>query len=509
MHVNSPLNIEAIVGVGILSLWVTKTVSNEPPGTSTLSRFWVAERSEPTFATTAISVTVVLAITLSAFVPCLTAPFLSDDYFLIRQAQTLDWPTLVRDWTVPRVDGFFRPIGWLSLRLDAQWAGTDPLRWHLSSLTIHVINVWLVFLLARGLQAPLAGSVMAALLFGLHGSRPEAVIWTASRFDLLATLFMLASAVIFLRARQTNNSAARTTSFVCMALSALSKETGYVTSIVLILLSVVMSRPGQRCDWRLLPIGVICLVLFGYRWAVLGDIGGYIDFSTGEAEIWSLTALGAIKVLGLRLWANLFFPVNWSRDLGVGLSVLTAANVAGLLALGRSAIPASRLGLSALFAIVMSLPALTQLLIGSNLEKARFLYAPSVGFALLIGFAVVCVPKRAGVMSAAALVLFQMGALQHNLGIWRDVSHRGERVCLDASDQFASVDSRSIVVSGLPRSIDGVYFFANSFPECIAMRSDQSPHRIKVVDDYRNRHIESGTPVFAWDARSATLRRLD
>ena len=253
----------------MLLLWVTKTISHVPSGTPTFFHPKSAETRKPLFAATAISMIVILAITLVAFAPCLTSPFLSDDYFLIRQAQTLDWHTLIRDWTVPRVDGFFRPIGWLSLRLDAQWAGTDPLRWHLSSLALHLINVWLVLLLAREFQAPLAAGVMAALLFALHGSRPEAVIWTASRFDLLATLFMLASAVVFLRARQTNSLAAWTTSLLCMALSVLSKETGYATPIVLILLSVVMSRPGQRRDWRLLPIGVTCVGLFAYRWAVL------------------------------------------------------------------------------------------------------------------------------------------------------------------------------------------------------------------------------------------------
>jgi len=352
----------------------------------------------------------------------------------------------------------------------------------------------------------LAAGVVGALLFALHGSRPEAVVWAASRFDLLATLFMLASAIFFLRAQRKNRPALWVLSMACIALSILSKETGYATLIVLVLTWLRMCRPVSRCGRRMLWFGAIAAALFVYRWAVLGGIGGYVDSATGQAEVFSLSALHMFKVFGLRLWANLFIPINWSWDLSSTLSALVAVGVTGLLLLGRATIPRSRLVLSLAITIAMALPALSQLLIGMDLEKSRLLYAPSVGFALLVGFAAESVPSRIRVFAVSALLLFQAGALHPNLAIWRDVSFRAERTCLDVVETLPSITDRPIVVSGLPRSINGVYSFANSFPECVAMHSSQSPHQIKVIAEHKDLEPAS-TTIFIWDNDTLSLRK--
>src|ERR1035437_7201476 len=44
-------------------------------------------------------------------------------------------------------------------------------------------------------------SAAAGVILGIHGSRPEAATWIAGRFDLLATLFVLATLSLFMRGK--------------------------------------------------------------------------------------------------------------------------------------------------------------------------------------------------------------------------------------------------------------------------------------------------------------------
>jgi hypothetical protein len=70
-----------------------------------------------------------------------------------------------------------------------------PAGYHATSILLHLLNTWLVFVVARRcLRVEMA--VLAAALFGLHVVNHEAVYWAAARFDLLATAGGLALLVL-------------------------------------------------------------------------------------------------------------------------------------------------------------------------------------------------------------------------------------------------------------------------------------------------------------------------
>jgi len=64
---------------------------------------------------------------------------------------------------------------------------------------LHAVNSALVYVLVRELGYSRFAAWLAGILFVLHGTRPEAVVWMASRFDLLASFFVLAGLVCLLR----------------------------------------------------------------------------------------------------------------------------------------------------------------------------------------------------------------------------------------------------------------------------------------------------------------------
>ena len=154
--------------------------------------------------------------------------------------------------------------------------------------------------------------------------------------------------------------------------------------------------------------------------------------------------MAIVKALVLRLWAVLFFPVDWA---GSGNAV--AAGRAGGLrgGVGGDGVDGARrkrwspAGIGSAAAI----PAVQQLLIGADLEKARLLYLPSVGFCLLAAAAVeMSAPKlRAG--AGAAMLAFTLAALLHNLSIWERVAGKSKTVC-----EAVAACSNPAAVTGLP-----------------------------------------------------------
>ncbi len=89
--------------------------------------------------------------------------------------------------------GNWHPLTWLSLMLDAEWSGREPLGYHLTNFLLHVANTLLLFGWFRCVTGALWRSAFVAALFALHPLHVESVAWVAERKDVLSTLFGLAA----------------------------------------------------------------------------------------------------------------------------------------------------------------------------------------------------------------------------------------------------------------------------------------------------------------------------
>src|ERR1700691_1245493 len=133
----------------------------------------------------ALPMVLIVLMIVAAFWRAARVSFLSDDYVLVSQAQY--FPGNYRAmFTHGGGDGFFRPLGYLSLAWTWPWAGLDPNRWHWVGLLLHLGNSLLVYVLAGAIGLSRGCAWLAAALFAWHGANPEAVVWIAGRFDLLA-----------------------------------------------------------------------------------------------------------------------------------------------------------------------------------------------------------------------------------------------------------------------------------------------------------------------------------
>jgi hypothetical protein len=248
-----------------------------------------------------------------------------------------------------------------------------------------------------------------------------------------------------------------------MSLAILTKESAYVFPVLLTLLVA----DGRRL-WRqlacTLPFYFIAGALFAYRLILFGGIGGYQDQATGRAQVLTL-GVHTLKAFALRTWSILWFPINWSREPDKLLAALLVLYLIAAVWLATATVDPGDLLVPLGFVLVSILPPLHLLLIGPDLSKSRLLYLPSVGFCLMLALALDGLTGRMRYVIPGLILVFHWAALEHNLNLWQYASAKAEA---------AATTAGTCVISGLPRSLRGVPFFANGFPEALELQHQTS-----------------------------------
>jgi hypothetical protein len=131
LPVNSPLNAQSVFGLSATALLLLNSEPGQLPEPREVrhSVFWLLA---------------IMLVTAAALWGALSFPLVFDDYTIVRQAQDMRPAALEYSFTHPGGDGFFRPLGNLSLHFDALWAAQDPFRWHVTGVALHLINIVLV-----------------------------------------------------------------------------------------------------------------------------------------------------------------------------------------------------------------------------------------------------------------------------------------------------------------------------------------------------------------------------
>jgi hypothetical protein len=396
----------------------------------------------------------VVVISVIALRRALGVYFLSDDFILVRIGQ--DWSAAAFRYSITHGggDGFFRPLGYASFALDARLNGSNPVWWHATSLAIHTANAVLVLFVARRLGASILAAGFAGALFAVHGIHPEAVVWIAGRFDLMATFFLLTGLLLFTITGDSNRITLHAAALACFTVAALSKESAFIFPLLVAGYALAKHQPLRSTA----PYFALGAILFGYRWSLFGGIGGYVDRATGRPAALSLGLGSTLKAVAVRLWTSLYFPLNWSTDPSLPMALLAVAYMAVIIWLALRARPVRTLWLAAASILICAIPVLSLLAGSPALAGSRVLYLPSVWFAILLALALDSVPGRARYAGAAIVLLFHFAALQHNLGFWEAASAQVKAACATGIPS---------VSNSLPGSIDGVPALANGRPECI------------------------------------------
>jgi hypothetical protein len=496
LPVATPVNAEGIFGalLTILLAAAARSRTGATPAAPAKTRLAVALTAS------------VILISAIAFARSLSFSFLSDDFIIVARAATLTPASLLKFFTNAAGDGFYRPLGAVSFALESLWAGFDPVRWHALSLAFHAVNAVLVLWLAWRLGASRFAGLFAAILFAVHGSRPENVVWIASRYDLLATIFVLAGLLFFLRARGAVGRGGlvwHAAAFFSMVLALLSKESAFIFPLLLVVVTLV-NRAGLRRSLRSLsPYFAGTAAVFLWRWSLFGGIGGYLVPKTGRPLALSLSLAPTLKAVFVRLWTALYFPINWSQEPGLVLGALAAGYMICLIWLAAKSRPTTPLWIPAAFVVISVIPPLHLLGIGPDLWKSRILYLSSAGFCLLLALAADHLTRPARFIVPGVILAFQFAALQHNLDSWEYASSKVAPACEAAARSLGP--SSQVTAAGIPRFMRGVPAFANGFEECVELRLGRDI-QATVIRDASGAAAPPNTTLLVWDPATDQLK---
>jgi len=194
-----------------------------------------------------------------------------DDPFIIEFYGTNSTLSFL-DLITPGNGFYYRPLVSLSYWLDFHLWGLDPTFMHLENIVVHLVNVFLVFLIASRLPASSEIKSLpyfCALLFGLHPINSESVNWIAGRTDVFAGMFVLLAVYCLIRAIQLQSTRLTILAFVVAFLGMLTKETAIMFIPVALLVAIywpvmpqdVSSYRSWRTRFLLFPIVIsTCLI---------------------------------------------------------------------------------------------------------------------------------------------------------------------------------------------------------------------------------------------------------
>lgn len=138
--------------------------------------------------------------------------------------------------------GYYRPLLALSYLYDKELWYLDSNVMHQENLLLHILNALLLFFLARLVlsrsKEPFRSILAtgAALIFGLHPVTTESVAWISGRTDLIATAFVLTSALFMVQYRNTGRRGYQLASLLILVPGMLAKEVAFGFLPILLLL---------------------------------------------------------------------------------------------------------------------------------------------------------------------------------------------------------------------------------------------------------------------------------
>jgi tetratricopeptide (TPR) repeat protein len=305
-------------------------------------------------------------------------------------------------WWPSSVDTLYRPFTTLSFLFNYAVLGNaeNAAGYHVLNVLLHMANVLLVFLLARRLLREPLPAFFAAALWAVHPVVTEGVANIAGRADLLATMAVLGGLLTYGRVLASARWRPRVAALFAIAVcGAFSKESSAVLLGLMLLWDLVYGTGWRGGGVRRAAAygAVICAlaIMLAARAAVFAAAPvGETPFVDNPLRGASFLAARwtAVRVVGMDLLLLLWpwrlscergfaqiVPVTWG-DAGAWLAF---AVIAGILAavIARYRRDKTMFWAAGMFAAALLPVSNLVLLIGATMAE-RFLYLPSIGFAI-------------------------------------------------------------------------------------------------------------------------------
>ncbi len=398
--------------------------------------------------------------------PSLKYDFVWDDVEVIAKNNYSYAASTIIYYIIPGVEKnkqerYYRPAVYISMVIDRGIWGISPFGFHLSNVIFNSISVVLFYIMILLILKEFSARVkegaafLSALLFALHPMHVESVSWVAGRTDVLCALFLFLAFISHILSYRSAWFLLLTG--VSFTISLFSKEVGIVFPILVLVFDLLNRRllsRGNILKYAVyLGISLVYLYLRGMAFVYIPEVAQNVvnegmRQAVNSAEHVSKTPyyLGLIKILlsSYLIYLNkLILPFSFNAFItGVprefpylisSLVLMTVLSALGFLSIKKK----ENVTAFGIFWILLTLgpSALVALFsISSSPLAERYLYIPSAGFCLLIGYWVIEAGSRMHLKSIAwgfgvlLIILYAFAAYQRqavwkdDLSLWRDTS---------------------------------------------------------------------------------------
>jgi hypothetical protein len=422
------------------------------------------------------------------YISTLSAGFLADDIVIVYALKNHSIFEIMTSGL------FFRPLVWLTFASDERLFGNWALGFHLVNLVLHFaaslgVAACARIVVRRRTAVRRYAGLVAGLAFAWHPAHPEAVVWIAGRYDLVAGALLAWSLYFHLRARDGNGKkpVLQAVSLVLFALACVSKESAFMFPFVI--LAAEWLRPeasgSARRTWSsrlasVAPFFAVALILFVLRWILLGGLmgGEYVPEESAGLAAWKIIYNAFVQPFKI-----LVFPLNQPlfRQVGVHWVILCGLILVSPLLLLFFGFRWRIAAFCALAIVLFALPTAYVGIVEDELRNSRFLYVPSIFYSLCIGAILAnSLGSRKTVKAAAILAWVWLGTsficLLQNDYAWHEAgklvrsAEESTEVLVDRYRDQWGEEKSSILAFNVPRTYMGALAFDWGFPEMLRMR---------------------------------------
>lgn len=352
-----------------------------------------------------------------------------------------------------------RFITFLSFAINYKISGLDVFGYHLTNLIIHLLSAilvwWLVLLLCKCPRSDMVFSdedagllaLFSALLFVAHPVQTQAISYISQRFASLATLFYLACACFFIKARlqikieKMSSGTFFALSAAAMVLAMFTKEIAITLPVMLVIIDRMFISKGKqgKAYWLSMALALMSMMIIPFMFS-FGVRDLFLSHKQSASHIGDVITLPTYLLTQFRVVVTfirlLFLPYaqNLDYDFPLSQSILelkTFLSIAIVALIAWFSFRLRKVNKAAFFGIAWFFVAFA-----ANLVPRRFvifehkIYLLSVGFCLFLNFWLMqkCKSRKRYVyiitvlISVFAVLTFQRNKVwQNEITLWTDV----------------------------------------------------------------------------------------
>ena len=296
-----------------------------------------------------------------------------------------------------------RPLVNLTFAVNFLVSDLNPVGYYLFNLALHLANTWLVMRLAARVSRDSTVALVTGFLFaGAFANYGQAVVWISGRTGLLADLLMLACLLAHLSWLEGGRPRDRTWTAVWFGLAFLAKESAVVLLPLMLLVEWVHGRRLRELlslatARAYAPYAVVLIGYLSLQFGFLRKNSPILDleYRLGWHVVTNFAEYLARMVIPVNATTMMVaVPAGLHAALAVAQTVLMIAlPVLGIVLLVR---PVPRW---VKFGVAWTVISLLPYLAFTFRTSTRYLYGPSVGFALVVAW--LLSPAWAGMPAAA------------------------------------------------------------------------------------------------------------